>query len=239
MDAGPLSTSVTLMRKRKSPLGKSGVALVAGDAHPALGEHIARLVEATLLPVAVSAFADGETRVRIEADVQDADLYIVQPTSAPTNERLMTLALIADAARVAGAARVTAVVPYFGYARQDARKTTGEPRSAQLAARILLAAGIDRMVAVELHSPALENAFEIPLIHLQADELMLAAIREWGVRNLAVVSSRCRGIEARATLRPCPGGAAGSRCQGPPAVDIAVPLQVLGDRTGTGMPDRR
>ena len=232
MDAGPLSTSVTLMRKRKSPLGKSGVALVAGDAHPALGEHIARLVEATLLPVAVSAFADGETRVRIEADVQDADLYIVQPTSAPTNERLMTLALIADAARVAGAARVTAVVPYFGYARQDARKTTGEPRSAQLAARILLAAGIDRMVAVELHSPALENAFEIPLIHLQADELMLAAIREWGVRNLAVVSPDAGGLKRAQRYALALEAPLAVVAKDRPRVDIAVPLQVLGDVRG-------
>lgn len=80
-------------------------------------------------------------------------MYIVQPTSAPTNEHLMTLALLADAARAACPARITAVMPYFGYARQDVRKNPGEPRSAQLAARLLRSAGIDRAVVLELHSP--------------------------------------------------------------------------------------
>ena len=88
---------------------QSRVALVAGDAHPRLAEEIALLIGTAVTPASISAFADGETRVRIESEVQDADLYIVQPTSAPTNERLMTLALIADAARI------TAVLPYFGY----------------------------------------------------------------------------------------------------------------------------
>ncbi|MGB7540697.1 MAG: ribose-phosphate pyrophosphokinase-like domain-containing protein, partial [Burkholderiales bacterium] len=103
----------------------TGFALIAGDAHPQLARAIAHSIGTALVPVSVSAFADGETRIRIEAEVRDADLYIVQPTSTPTNEHLMTLALIADAARAAGAARVTAVVPYFGYARQDVRKNPG------------------------------------------------------------------------------------------------------------------
>jgi ribose-phosphate pyrophosphokinase len=211
------------------PLVRSGVVLVAGDAHPALGARIARLIDATPLPVAVSAFADGETRVRIEADVQDADLYVVQPTSTPTNEHLMTLALIADAARAAGAARVTAVVPYFGYARQDVRKTCGEPRSAQLAARILRAAGIDRMVVVELHSPALESAFDLPLVHLQADEPMLAAIREWELRDLAVVSPDAGGLKRAQRYALALGAPLAVVAKDRPRADIAVPLQVLGD----------
>jgi ribose-phosphate pyrophosphokinase len=214
---------------RTNPLVRSGIALVAGDAHPALGERIGRLIEVTLLPVSVSSFADGETRVRIEADVRDADLYVVQPTSAPTNERLMTLALIADAARAAGAARVTAVVPYFGYARQDVRKTDGEPRSAQLAARILLAAGVDRMVVVELHSPALESAFEVPLLHLQADEPMLAAIREWGVPDLAIVSPDAGGLKRAQRYALALDAPLAVVAKDRPHVDIAVPLQVLGD----------
>jgi ribose-phosphate pyrophosphokinase len=220
------------MRKRKSSEVRSAVGLVAGNAHPALGECVARLLGATLIPVSVSAFADGETRVRIEAGVQDADLYVVQPTSAPTNEHLMTLALIADAARVAGAARVTAVVPYFGYARQDARKTSGEPRSAQLAARVLLAAGIDRMVSIELHSPALESAFEFPLVHLQADEPMLAAIREWGVANLAVVSPDAGGLKRAQRYALALEAPLAVVAKDRPRVDIAVPMQVLGEVGG-------
>ena len=155
----------------------SKIGLIAGDAHPKLAHEIAELTGAAETGVSISAFADGETRIRIEGDVRDSDLYIVQPTSTPTNERLLTLALLADAAHAAGASRITAVVPYFGYARQDVRNRPGEPRSARLAAQILGGAGIDRLIAFELHSAALESAFPMPVVHLQADELMLPVIR--------------------------------------------------------------
>ena len=210
----------------------SAIAFIAGDAHPELACQIARSMGTALVPVSVSAFADGETRVRIEAGVRDADLYIVQPTSAPTNERLMTLALLADAARAAGAGRVTAVVPYFGYARQDVRKSPGEPRSAQLAGRILHCAGVERMVALELHSPALESAFEMPLVHLRADDLMLPAIQSCGFSRLTVVSPDAGGLKraqryAAALVAPL---AAVAKTR--PRADVAVALQVLGDVRG-------
>jgi len=218
--------------KSDSGNGKPGIALVAGDAHPELVRDIARLIEARLISTSVSAFADGETRIRIEADVQDADLYIVQPTSPPTNERLMTLALIADAACAAGAARITAVVPYFGYARQDVRKMVGEPRSAQLAARVLRTAGIDRLVALELHSPALESAFEMPLVHLQADELMLPVVRGWGIRDLAIVSPDAGGMKRAQRYASALEASLAVIAKGRPRADVAVSLQVLGEVRG-------
>lgn len=220
------------MSKSDSGNGKPGIALVAGDAHPELVRDIARLIEARLISTSVSAFADGETRIRIEADVQDADLYIVQPTSPPTNERLMTLALIADAACAAGAARITAVVPYFGYARQDVRKMVGEPRSAQLAARVLRTAGIDRLVALELHSPALESAFEMPLVHLQADELMLPVVRGWGIRDLAIVSPDAGGMKRAQRYASALEASLAVIAKGRPRADVAVSLQVLGEVRG-------
>ena len=220
------------MSKSNSAHAKPGIALVAGDAHPELVRDIARLIDARLIPTSVSAFADGETRLRIEADVQDSDLYIVQPTSPPTNERLMTLALIADAARAAGAARVTAVVPYFGYARQDVRKSAGEPRSAQLAARVLRTAGIDRLVALELHSAALESAFEMPVIHLQADELMLPVVRGWGIRDLAIVSPDAGGMKRAQRYASALEASLAVVAKGRPQPDVAVSLQVLGEVRG-------
>ncbi|CAG4884414.1 Ribose-phosphate pyrophosphokinase [Georgfuchsia toluolica] len=208
------------------------IALIAGDAHPELGRGIADSMGATLIPVSISVFADGETRIRIEASVRNTDLYIVQPTSTPTSERLMTLALIADAARAAGAARVTAVVPYFGYARQDARKNPGEPLSARLAAHILHCAGIGRVVALELHSPALENAFDMPLLHLSADNLMLPVIRSWNIADLAIVSPDAGGFKraqryATALTKPL-AVVAKTR----PCADVAVTLQILGEVRG-------
>jgi ribose-phosphate pyrophosphokinase len=208
---------------------KPGLALIAGDAHPRLAEEIARLIGTAVTPTSVSAFADGETRVRIEGEVQDADLYIVQPTSSPTNERLMTLALIADAARGAGASRITAVLPYFGYARQDVRKNPGEPRSAQLAARILRCAGIDRAVVLELHSPALESAFEMPLLHLQTDELTLPLVRGWGIADLVIVSPDAGGLKRAQRYASALGAGLAVVAKARPDADAAVALHILGD----------
>jgi ribose-phosphate pyrophosphokinase len=208
---------------------KPGLALIAGDAHRRLAQEIARLIGIAATPTSVTAFADGETRVRIEGEVQDADVYIVQPTSAPTNERLMSLALLADAARGAGAARVTAVSPYFGYARQDVRKNPGEPRSAQLAARILGCAGIDRAVVLELHSPALESAFAMPLLHLQADELVLPLVRGWGIADLVIVSPDAGGLKRAQRYASALGAGLAVVAKTRPGADAAVALQILGD----------
>jgi ribose-phosphate pyrophosphokinase len=210
----------------------SGLALIAGDAHPQLADQISRLIGTPVTPTSVSAFADGETRVRIEGPVGDADVYILQPTSAPTNERLMTLALIANAARGAGASRVTAVLPYFGYARQDVRKHPGEPRSAQLAARILRCAGIDRALALELHNPALESAFEMPFVHLQADELTLPVVHRWGIADLVVVSPDAGGLKRAQRYASALGAALAVITKERPGSDVAVALQPLGDVRG-------
>jgi ribose-phosphate pyrophosphokinase len=203
--------------------------LIAGDAHPELAREIARRAELPLAPATIAAFADGETRVRIEEDVRDADVFIVQPMSAPANDRLMSLALLADAARAAGAERVTALVPYFAYARQDVRKHFGEPRSAQLAARLLAAAGIERVIALELHSPALESAFPMPVTHLQADELVLPLIR---ARGRVIVSPDAGGLKRAqryAAAADAPLAVVAKKRTG---ADVAVALQVLGEVRG-------
>jgi len=203
--------------------------LIPGDAHPELGREIARLAGIAPATVSISSFADGETRVRIEDDVRGADVVIVQPMSAPANDRLMTLALLAEAARVAGAQRVSAVIPYFAYARQDVRKHPGEPRSAQLAARILATAGIERAIALELHSPALESAFPMPLVHLQADELLLPIARE---RRCAIVSPDAGGLKRAQRYAAALGAPLAVVTKSRTGPDVAAPLQVLGDVRG-------
>ena len=207
-------------------------AIVAGDAHPELAREIAAIADAELIPAGVSAFADGETRVRIDADVRGRDLYIVQPTSPPVSEHLVTLALIADAARAADAAWVSALIPYFGYARQDTRNAPGEPRSAQIAARILGEAGVQRVVALELHSPALESVFEMPVTHLRADEPMLAAIRGWGIGDLVIVSPDAGGLKRAQRYAAALSAPLAVVVKTRPRADVAVPLQVLGEVRG-------
>jgi ribose-phosphate pyrophosphokinase len=208
------------------------IALVAGDGHPRLALAVADLLELAPMPLTISAFADGEARIRLEADPQDTDLYILQPTSTPTNERLMTLALIADAAGAAGARRITALLPYFGYARQDVRSQPGEPRSARFAARMLRSAGIDRAVVLELHSSALESAFDMPLVHLQADEPMLAALREWQLANLTVVSPDAGGLKRAQRYAGALGAALAVVGKTRPAPDQAAAREVLGEVRG-------
>lgn len=207
-------------------------AVVAGDAHPALAQSVIELCGGRAVPATLSAFADGESRIRIEADMAGADLYIVQPTSAPTNEHLMTLALLADAARGAGAARITAVMPYFGYARQDVRKSPGEPRSARLAGRLLSAAGIDRLVVLELHSPALESAFDMPLIQLQADELMLPVVSALGLPDLTIVSPDAGGLKRAQRYASGLAAPLAVIAKTRPRPDVSVAMQVLGDVSG-------
>jgi ribose-phosphate pyrophosphokinase len=206
----------------------SGMALLSGGAHPALARDIARQAGLPLVEVAIGAFADGETRVRIEGDVQGKDLYLVQPTSAPTNERLLALALLADAARAEGAARVAALIPYFGYARQDARKP-GEPRSAQLASRLLAAAGIDRAIVLELHSPALESAFPMPVTHLRADEVFLSKISG----NVVIASPDAGGLKRAQRYALALGAPLAVVTKERTGDDVATPLQVLGEVRGS------
>ena len=138
------------------------IKLIAGNAHPALAEAMARALNISLQATEIGAFADGETRVHIDSEVRDAAVFIVQPTCPPVNDHLMVLALLIDAARASGAARVTAVVPYFGYARQEQRSRVGDARSAQVAARLLGTVGLDHLVTLDLHAPALESSFSMP-----------------------------------------------------------------------------
>jgi ribose-phosphate pyrophosphokinase len=212
--------------------GSRGIAIVAGDAHPSLAQQVARLCRETLVPATLGTFADGESRIRIEAELDGADVYVVQPTCAPTNEHLMTLALLADAARGAGAARVTAVVPYFGYARQDVRKHAGEPRSARLAARLLSTAGVDRLVVLELHSPALESAFDMPLIQLQADELIVPVIQAWELQQPTIVSPDAGGLKRAQRYAAGLAAPLAVIAKTRPRPDVVAALQVLGEVTG-------
>jgi ribose-phosphate pyrophosphokinase len=204
-------------------------ALLAGDAHPRLAQDMAREAQLPLLPVQLSAFADGETRVKIDADVRGAHLGIVQPTPAPVGERLVTLALLADAARAAGAASVTALMPYFGFARQDVRGARGEPRSAQLAARLLAAAGIDRVVVLELHSAALESAFPMPVVQLRADDVALPLLRDRGYTVVSPDAGGMKRAQRYAMALDAPLAAIAKQRTG---ADVAVPLQVLGEVRG-------
>lgn len=161
--------------------------LLSGDANVPLAAAIADRLGITLAPRLLERFPDGEVHIEIQADVRGADTYLIQPTSLPVGENLLELALFADACRRAGAARLTAVIPYFGYARQDRRVHDGEPLGAAVLAALIAAAGIERVLAVDLHAAAIEACFTA-LAHLTAVPLLTEALRAHADAHAVVVS---------------------------------------------------
>lgn len=150
-------------------------------------------------------FPDGELEVRV-GEVRERDVFIVQPTSPPVGERLLELLLIADACRRGGAARVTAVVPYLGYARQDRRERSGEPLGARVVADLLAAGGLDRLVAMDLHSPSVESAFHLPVEQVSSVDVLAERLGRVTSGERVVVSpdlgavKRARAVAKRLSL---------------------------------------
>lgn len=154
----------------------SGLTLLAGTANPGLAGAVASKLGLPLAEREAARFPDGEIHVEIRTSVRGHDVYLIQPTSPPAEEYLLQLLLLADACRRAGAGRLTTVMPYVAYARQDRRGTGREPVGARLLADLLATGGFHRVVAVDLHSPALEGVFTLPLEHLTAVPLLAEAI---------------------------------------------------------------
>lgn len=203
--------------------------LISGGAHPKLAAALAAELQLELAPTEVGSFVDGETHVRVPRAVQGADVFIMQPTCPPVNDNLMALAQLVDAARAAGASRVTGLVPYFGYARQDRRTQVGDARSAQVAARWLAAVGLDHLVVLDLHTPALESAFSMPVTMLPPEALLLAAIKRWGLPDLAVVSPDAGGLKRAQRIAAALDAGLATVAKERPSPDMATPMRVLGN----------
>jgi ribose-phosphate pyrophosphokinase len=212
-----------------SPLRRSPLKLIAGNAHPALAVELARELAVPLATAEVGAFADGETRVHVAADVRGAAVFLVQPTCPPVNEHLMVLALLADAVRAAGADRVIGIVPYLGYARQEQRGRPGDPRSAQVAGRLLGAVGLDHLVTLDLHAPALESALPMPATLLHAEEVFLPQIKRWGIPNLIIVAPDAGGLKRAQRYALVLGTRLAVIAKERPRPDAATAVQVLGE----------
>ncbi len=164
------------------------LSIFAGSSNPPLAESIAGHAGTALTPRDLTRFPDTESRVELNASVRGHEVFLIQPTGPPVDGHLMDLLLMADACRRAGAAKITAVIPYFGYARQDHRTSGRESVGARLVADLIAASGIDRVVAVDLHTAALEAAFSIPLEHLSAVPVLAEAIRPHLARESAIVA---------------------------------------------------
>jgi ribose-phosphate pyrophosphokinase len=168
--------------------------IFSGSANPGLAEEIAEHLDMPLGEMETFRFADGEVSVRIAESVRGEDVFVIQPTAPPVNEHLLELLVILDALRRASAARVTAVIPYFGYARQDRKTKPREPITSKLVANLLTSAGADRILTVDLHAGQIWGFFDIPLDHLPSRLMLANYFREKSLRNVVVVSPDIGGV---------------------------------------------
>src|SRR3954471_10989631 len=200
-----LNVVSTGLRGEATMSAKNGsIKLVAGNSNPVLAKAIASWLNLALTKASVRRFADMEVFVEIQENVRGSDVFIVQSTSYPANDHLMELVIITDALRRASARRITAVIPYFGYARQDRKVGSRSPISAKLVANLITRAGVDRVMTLDLHAAQIQGFFDIPTDNLYASPVMVRDIKErFDLANLMVVSpdvggvARARGLAKR------------------------------------------
>lgn len=172
--------------------------IFSGNANYALTEEIVSCLNMNMGRAIVGTFKSGESRVKLEDNVRGCDVFVVQPTCTPVNHHLMELLLIIDALRRASVARVTAVIPYYGYSKQEKKTTGREPIAARLVADLIRTAGANRVLTIDLHAPAIEGFFDIPVDHLRAAPLLADHVKKLHPENNLVVVSPDPGGVARA-----------------------------------------
>jgi ribose-phosphate pyrophosphokinase len=169
--------------------GHGELKLFCGSANPRLGEEIAGYLHLPLGKVSIARFADGEIHVRFDENARGVDAFVLQPTSHPVNEHLMELLIMLDALRRASAGRITAVMPYYGYARKDKKDAPREPITGRLVADLLTTAGAGRVLTMDLHAGQIEGFFNIPVDHLRAMPLFADYLREKNLPDPVVVAA--------------------------------------------------
>jgi ribose-phosphate pyrophosphokinase len=213
----------------------SGMKLFAGTAHPELAQRVAENLGIELGRMMVTRFADGEVRVMVDESARGNEIFILQPTCAPTNDNLMELFIMLDAFRRASARRITVVMPYYGYARQDKKIKPREPITARLIATFLETAGASRVVAVDLHAEQIQGFFNIPVDHLYGGPILGNYFIEKGLRDdpdVVVVSPDVAGVtraKALADMLKCPFVVIAKRRPAPNQVEV---VEIVGDFVG-------
>ena len=181
--------------QRSAATNNGAIRLVAGNSNRALSEAIAGYLDTALTKAVVRRFADMEIFVEIRENVRGTDVFVIQSTSFPANDHLMELLIIIDALRRASARRITAVIPYFGYARQDRKVGSRSPISAKLVANLISRAGVDRVMTLDLHAEQIQGFFDIPTDNLYASPVMVRDIREkFDLSKIMVVSPDVGGV---------------------------------------------
>ncbi len=209
--------------------------LFTGNAHRKLAEDVSHRLSVPLGKALVGRFSDGEAQIEIEENVRGQDVFILQPTGAPTSENFMELLILADALKRASASTVTAVMPYFGYARQDRRPRSARvPITAKLAAKMIGAAGVDRVLTVDLHADQIQGFFDIPVDNVYASPVLLADIwRRHDMDEIIVVSPDVGGVvRARAIAKRLDDADLAIIDKRRPKANVATVMNIIGEVAG-------
>jgi ribose-phosphate pyrophosphokinase len=181
-------------RQRVFTGGRSDLMILSGTANPELAREVADYLELTVAPVKISPFSDGEIYVQVQDSVRGLDCFVIQPTCSPVNENLMELLIVLDALKRASAGRITVVMPYYGYGRQDRKAAGREAITAKLIADLLTTAGAQRVVTLDLHAPQIMGFFNILVDHLYASPVLLEYIRSLNQTDIVLVSPDVGGV---------------------------------------------
>jgi len=183
------------MKSGTFPIIRDKIVLFSGMAHPTLAASVAEKLDIPLGSTVVDRFPDGEIDIKINDDIRGTDVFLLQPTCPPVNDNLMELLLLIDCCKRASAGRVTAVIPYFGYARKDRKDEGRVPISSKLVADLLTTAGVDRVLTLDMHSAQIQGFFNIPVDHLYAKPVMINFLKTLESRQLTVVAPDAGGIK--------------------------------------------
>jgi len=215
-------------------MSASSMMVFSGNAHPELSAEIAEYLSIPLGKAVVGQFSDGEVLIEIQENVRGRDVFVVQPTSEPTNDNLMELLVMIDALRWASARRITAVIPYFGYARQDRRPRSARvPITARLVAKMIGAAGADRVLTMDLHADQIQGFFDIPVDNVYASPILLGDIWRQKYDNLVLVSPDVGGVvRARAIAKRLDDAELAIIDKRRPKANVAQVMNIIGEVEG-------
>lgn len=213
----------------------SNLMVFTGSANPTIAESICQILDLPLGKADVGTFSDGEVAIELQENVRGKDVFIVQPTCAPTNDNLMEILVMTDALRRASAGRITAVIPYFGYARQDRRSRSARvPITARLVANMIVTAGVDRVLTVDLHADQIQGFFDIPVDNIYATPVLLADAKKLAEENqVTVVSPDVGGVlRARAFARLLDDADLAIIDKRRPKANVAKVMNIIGEVEG-------
>ncbi len=218
----------------------SEIKIIAGNSSRELAESIAKKLNVDVLDCDIDTFSDGEISISMKETVRGADVFVVQSTNSPVNDNLMELLIVTDALRRASAGRITAVIPYYGYARQDRKAKARDPITAKLVANLITAAGADRVLTMDLHAAQIQGYFDIPLDHLLGGPILAEHFNEMNLEDICVVSPDLGSVTRSRSFSNMLSGANQKRGEVPiaiidkrrPKANVSEVMNLIGDVEG-------